>query len=179
MKTPKIKLLTEPNSYDLWLITFGDLLTLLLCFFLAIISLNSQKIKELVTKRTISSPGTLLAQPTSGEKRLWLTLSENEVESDNLNSLLKTKLAGLSKAEKIEIADVYIEVCDLSEEFNDEWKWHSSLERVLTLKRQVVDAYRLPNLKMVAERVLGPYCQGLSKKGADVIAAIGLKLRKV
>lgn len=174
-KCDLVKSAVTPN--ELWLVTFGDLLTLLLCFFLAIITLNAQKIKGLSSNEDQISRGIGLAQPLGREERLWLGFPSGGVTPEGIRDALRRDLEIHPRLKSKAITDVYIEICDRNTETPMEWRWHGSLEESIPLKRQVIDALNLKSEVPVGVRILGPLCEGLSVSNAEV--GIGLRFNSL
>ncbi len=165
------------TSNELWLVTFGDLLTLLLCFFLAIITLNAQKIKGLTKSQDEISRGIGLAQPLGREERLWFGFNAGEVTPDRIKDTLKSNLELHPRLKSKAITDVYIEVCNRNDEAPVEWRWHEALAESISVKRQVIDALGLKPTVSVGVRVLGPRCEGMSTQQSEV--GIGVRFNSL
>jgi flagellar motor protein MotB len=157
-----------------WMITFGDLLTLLLCFFCALLTLNANKLDRLAKLSTEQEPGTLLASfNEDDEGRAWLSLSELD-EAKDLKGVLLKQQGEHPTLKNAEIADIYVEVCNRAIDKPEEWSWHQSIQTALQLKRQLVDDLKVGE-EQVALRVLGPRCDGLSGREKEI--GIGIRFQ--
>ncbi|MCB0339681.1 MAG: hypothetical protein KDD53_08755, partial [Bdellovibrionales bacterium] len=142
-----------------WLVVFGDLLTLLLCFFVSVLTLHpigetkhskqtSENTAEISSAHSVEpdnaeleKSGTVIAQLESQEvlKRKVL-LSEldfgdaNEEHRGNLE-LLKNDLI----REGYKLRSVQVSVCGHQEGAREELSWYVSMERSVRIKSQLVD----------------------------------------
>ncbi|MDZ4785048.1 MAG: flagellar motor protein MotB [bacterium] len=167
-------LLQSPSTS--WMITFGDLLTLLLCFFISLISFNGTKIKGLVEKRHQNNSGTQIAKIDRETKPRWVSFSSEEVNSDALMGILKERILAVSSKKEIVITDSYLEVCSRNDELPAEWNWHESMTQALKIKGQIVDSFSLQS-ESVKVRVLGPNCGALNGKKTDSEVTVGFIAR--
>lgn len=174
-----------------WFITFNDLLTLLLCFFVSTITLGSsgtgnsagksEQLEELIPKQEllgerdtpITKNGTAIANKVdagsgvrTGAGRVWL-LSESDFNGLTLSAEATKGLIELSKMEGKALT-VTAETC-VPGELPVSAAWQLSLERVLALKSQVLDAHFPPELLRLS--ALGPVCERLGTSESQDTAA--------
>ena len=153
-----------------WMISFGDLLTLLVCFFLVIVQNSllhpqevppiSEKNREVITKPTFSlNAGTTLA-PNFREKESRTVLSETRVWEDGFvgrGTIPSTEFGAEIKAEvsrfKDSSARIDLEVCGSGP------GWNQAHERALQLRRVVLLAGADPEKVFI--RVVGNDCGGI------------------
>jgi len=152
-----------------WMVTFGDLLTLLLCFFCAVITLNAYNIKGLNVSQRPSGDGTVIAAST---QRQWFYFSEVPSSVEIKGALLKHQQEHPT-LKNAEIADIYVEVCSGSVGEPDQDGWSQSIERALAIKRQLVDDFGLAESR-IALRSLGRLCSEISGSPKIEEAKIGL-----
>lgn len=151
-----------------WLTSFGDLLTLLLCFFLSILSLNpfpATKSSEVpAVERSKQQTGTTLANASKEVKKREFLIYSHSAGADE-QAFLK-EVRGMLTASNIEqshsITSVSLEGCsDELEQFEGE-SWFVSMDRTLSLYRQLID------VGVVSERIVlssvGPWCKKISSK---------------
>jgi hypothetical protein len=156
-----------------WMVTFGDLLTLLLCFFCAVITLNANNIKDLNTSLNTSQrprgDGTVIAANT---QRQWFYFSEVPSSVEIKGALLKHQQEHPT-LKNAEIADIYVEVCSGSVGEPNQDGWSQSIERALAIKRQLLDDFGLADGR-IALRSLGRLCSEISGSPKTEEAKIGL-----
>lgn len=164
---------------DVWLITFSDLLTLVLGFFLVVISLSDIGKRtppvEVATDNpnavTVSAArgdresGTAIAEvitsPSVSEFHLRSSDFENgsaALDSDRLEKIKKAvALTGYKESQ------IRIETCSESGGEQDGQNWFIALGRVSALRRQLLDAGVGGN--PIEMRVLGAHCHLLAAAG--------------
>lgn len=152
-----------------WMVTFGDLLTLLLCFFCAMITLNANNINILAQSSTAPAAGTVIAPLM---ERQWLYFSEMPSSVEIKVALLKHQQEHPT-LKNAEIADIYVEVCTGSVDKSDQDGWSQSIERALAIKRQLVDDFGLAESR-IAVRSLGRLCREISGSPKVQEATVGL-----
>jgi flagellar motor protein MotB len=158
-----------------WLLTFGDLLTLLLCFFIAIVSFsplnNSPKRKEFLNKsgsyvdqngvhenKTISdSTGTTLADNALKERHgdvrppieeFWFEEKDFSTQITDLTEMRSNEFKNLVTTSYYVASQIEIELCRFNKEGDKEQAALLSMLRTQALRRQVIDA--MPNLSKEA-----------------------------
>lgn len=176
-----------------WLVTFGDLLTLLLCFFVAMVSLSQHSVTDSEaavagpelqppekTEQTIVPP-----LPASRGVEIALTIDNRDLKelllqrSDFNDPLPVLSEAGLKKVQKAVEAitytldEVIIETCNADENVKPETAWHLSVVLGLGLRRQIVDAVNRP--VSVAVRSVGPWCDTIDDLENGAISRIQFK----
>ena len=173
--------LLEKKVQNIWLITFGDLLTLLLCFFIAIITLSSSG-KRSFTEAEASPPGTLApdasaAKPTgiivaqqSTEARPQLTVAKlgnettiellfNEQERHDAGQFLREALSPYIDTQKLKSAGGDVEACSGAASGGDEAAAMQSVALALQVRSQIIDL--LPGAGALRLRGLGKSCEAL------------------
>lgn len=148
-----------------WLFSFGDLLTLMLCFFVVLL-LNSQKHTapkeplQIQTEVIQQKLGTSFALANE-EKVVSFALSSftdlNNLASESLHELISTL-----NHEQFNWDYVQISSCSMLSEGTSALSWFASLRRALLIKRQILDARRVN----VDVRLLGTFCNLLSVQNA-------------
>lgn len=149
-----------------WLTTFGDLLTLLLCFFVCILSIAP--LDETGTAKTASNiaeteSGTGLAGTLGSGSEIELLIPEAEYAESLTRVSEKVRNMALlqQKPEDTLIREALIETCFNETEVYEGESWYRSIERSLELQRQLVDAGLDENA--VAIRSVGPWCETLKE----------------
>jgi len=150
-----------------WLYSFGDLLTLLLCFFVAIISTTytQQRPPEIVTPQSESD---LLKQGLP-EERSGIRIAAEErgtefvltqdafvengsaLTATTVERLTETLVAVLSQLQVLEI-----DVCDQTQESTDATRWFAALQRAEVMHEWFV--WRGVPKSQIAVVVRGPHC---------------------
>lgn len=174
MKLPNNNLQNEDNS-DRWLVTFGDLLTLLLCFFLSIVAIDGERIRDKVSQKNSDISGTGIAKREGREIKKWLSFDQKEVEGGAFRATLKGKLSDHFKDQPLEFTRVILEICDRESGLGQEWNWHGATSQALAVRSQIVDAMPELDEEMLFLRVVGPNCQALSKASDSAVVLIGLE----
>lgn len=159
-----------------WMITFGDLLTLLLCFFCAILATNPNNFEHLAQSSLEKEPGTFIAQFGGRE---WLAVSglagEREVKEAVIGAIPKQGEAHPTQKSG-EIADIYVEVCDRSVDKPESWSWHQSMELALKVKRQLIDELSVSS-EQIFLRAVGNRCDELAPPVRAQDKEIGIGIR--
>ena len=164
-----------------WLISFGDLLTLLLCFFLTIVSFGPLNPKATLPIKGVTSQsnsvtgpepgvgvgklgaGTQVAQSrtssTENQKELRLVFNvEDFLEpTEKLVPAKVIELQKLIKTDGYSVGRVRLESC--SELKSDDQGWFQALSRGFYLRGQFIDAGIEP--KRIELRVVGRNCAAL------------------
>ena len=162
-----------------WLISFGDLLTLLLCTFVLVLAtndsesapqlghnqanlLNIQSAREhSAHNRPQSETGTSLAFQLDSEP--WRTLDLVQSDFNFIKGTLSAealgKLRGLLESVTYPILQVQIEACGPGAVAPDIQSWNTSFEHALLTRSQVIDMDVSPKLLRI--RVVGPHCDSL------------------
>ena len=170
---------TQNSKPCLWLVSFGDLLTLLLCFFLSLIALGplnrryqkDQARQTPETRRVIQmlklpiqaaeQAGIAIAFSRSGSPSLRFVFNEIDfpADADGLLPAVLERMTNVVKSTDYQIEQISIEVCQNSVGAPVEGSWSESALRSLSLKSQLLDA----GIKggMVRLRSLGAHCDGL------------------
>jgi|GEM_PF-3208423 len=181
---PHRELQLEPAPKARWFVTFGDLLTLLLCFFIAIISQTSNNPPDMSknnqSERAVESSKQVLIdgpieQPTGGTQFANLTLRGTAWRG--LTAELETVLE-LRRTDFTELNQVSPEVLKQLDGLNNigpsagmtkrievcvsgvqQSSWQQAQQRAESLARQINDA----GFGALASEivVLGPYCERL------------------
>ena len=170
---PNFKALPERN--DRWMVTFGDLLTLLLCFFLALVTVNGERISRLVAKGNAEPNGTLLATNAQDKRISWLSFSANTLQERGIKGVVEEKIRELESAQQLNITRFFIQSCWPSNFVPEEWSWHQAMNQALTAQGQLVDTIGREISKDVLVRVVGPYCQEMAQVDEDAVLIIGLE----
>ncbi|MEZ4753955.1 MAG: flagellar motor protein MotB [Bdellovibrionota bacterium] len=163
-----------------WLVTFGDLLTLLLTFFVMSIAIGGQnetataeniqknqistkensQLEEIeVIPRLVKLSGTNIAIQTlrTPLKEVGLDESDFNTESDHLTAKAAQRLRAILSARKDEFSTVRLELCGGLGGYATEVSWYKSISRALFVQSQLVDAGI--SKSQLAIRPLGPHCE--------------------
>ncbi len=180
-----------------WLVSFGDLLTLLLCLFLFQFSNSSIKepqnssedgvthqndtteLSQGISEYGTRHRGTLLAQLESGTPVIESVFVTDEFILDNHT----LRQEGADRLKNVEIPDGYglenVSVLTFSCESStpEALSWLESTGRALSIQRQLIDAGY--DRKQIAVEVLGPHCYSerfsYSKEGMTALVRFQLK----
>lgn len=163
-----------------WMVTFGDLLTLLLCFFLTIVSFsplnsNNDRPQTQMAVEKQDASGTTIASTSSEEEADRTTASSSGLffyaedfvgevgglGGDVLNRLTsQLKMPGyLTKSASESLGALLIEGCG---EGMDEESWLMALSHVSQIRGQLLDAGI--SRERIQVRILGPECRGLRSR---------------
>lgn len=143
----------------IWIVSFGDLLTLLLCFFLLALSLsplnpavrrtinNSETYldKSVTTKASSAAPGTPLANSKIEGGDLTL-LKYDFAPEDFLEPSGALSASGLEKAKRIvvpggwKVRSVSIELCGPQSGEGASADYSAALNKAMAIRRQLFDA---------------------------------------
>lgn len=173
------------SAHESWLVSFGDLLTLLLCFFISSISLSpfgkSVQVPDNISviEGSAESQDKIVLALEAGkpfaDTKQQLTQREfgfSEMDFTD-NSRLNLESLNRLKAQAIkligEYPDLEIQTCAQSE-LGSEQNWNLALLRMEKLRGQLIDSGIYP--KSIRYEVLGTNCQIL---GNDLIAKIKFK----
>ena len=166
------------NSY--WLMTFGDLLTLLLCFFVAIVSLSrhqhdadlveaaefeasqiTETIDEITRITAGASHGAKIALDIDNRNLTEVLLEQGDVdpEKHRLNSAGEQVMEKAIRLVSYPIRSIVIETCSRRGNAEAAIAWHESVSMSLGIQRQIHDmSVGSPQFKV---RSAGPYCNTL------------------
>ena len=140
----------------LWLVTFGDLLTLLLTFFVMTIALSGQNeaaqaaqnqvnpndingIEENIKEEPlIRLSGTNIAiyKRRTPVREVGLSESDFNTEADELKSEAVKKLKMIISSRKDELSSIRLELCGGSGGYATEVSWFKSISRALFIRSQ-------------------------------------------
>lgn len=178
--------LEQPST---WLITFADMITLLLCAFLMIFSLNYHRLKDKAKEAQIerteeAAPGIQIAQSTSeGTKSfqdVTLNFSEEDFEADGAtlggDALRRLKSKGIP--EGYEISLLNLNSCVSSDSVGNGDAWKMSEKRSEGLFRQLIDSGVLP--ERIREMTLGVDCdpiRGRRHEESGVVAQMRIRMQ--
>lgn len=154
----------EHKSND-WLVSFGDLLTLLLCFFISLIALSPPKIEQLFTSS--ESSGTQSAsQPHIEALDRRFVFSSNEVnDSKRFVAEVRSRLEKAVDLKTYDISTAKLEICYWDETATNEEMWLAALGRSIDLKRHLLDT--IDSDDGVAVRIVGPLCNVLRQSSTE------------
>lgn len=174
-----------------WLVTFGDLLTLMLCLFVTIVSqspLNpaTEQAQNGVSPRSaeqsakysrsivdFQSPGTTLAPSNDVEGVAELTFLESDFSGEAGELVEASQKAVKNEVIRAgyDVSAAAISTCSLDQGASEDAKWLSSVSRSFSLRRQLVDAGIDPSRISVSVR--GPWC-----KVATASATVTIEFKK-
>lgn len=163
---------------SVWLVSFGDLLTLLLCLFLALVGnsgLNPHKANQISarSKEQISSNGaftasdlkhgTRLALNGSAKRSIRLVCFERDFKSvrGELRRSALIRLQNEARSVRYSSQAALIEGCALNQ---SEQSRFESMKRRLTLRSQMIDSGFLA--ERLSIRAMGADCSQLGAKNA-------------
>ncbi|MCB0337207.1 MAG: flagellar motor protein MotB [Bdellovibrionales bacterium] len=174
-----------PVFRQAWLLTFGDLLTLMLCFFIALCSFqrfgseadgltdgnNSEKVPPTHKQAEELSAGTPLAKTNIGGALPGLVLNEEDF-SDRQGSLSQFKAQELGEFVAQALShgrELEIESCAEGAQEQVLTLWAQSMYRAQDLQ-QLLTRHGVPP-QAIRVRVLGPHCEllGMKEKSARAI----------
>ncbi len=177
------EVINSPSNNQVWLTSFGDLLTLLLSFFIAVIALSplnpavkdglsvgkheiNSVIEPRLTKK--SSDGTYVAKLSQvkgakrGLKSLLLRFSGRDFVL-NRNGFRRMAERRLRKAVSLGGYATGLALVGTCSTALGEDAWSRSEEYALALRRQLIDAgVKSAGVKM---QVFGPHCQRVGSEG--------------
>jgi len=184
-----------------WLVSFGDLLTLLLCFFITILSFGGMKPEGSTDKLGINggtqvdaafsresndggNPAGIELAVLSDREADYKEVTLNFEESDFSQSgevLTEAALAGLKRQVT---QDGYtpdralLQTCADREAGSAEYEWYLSLGRALFLRSQLIDAGISPQALRL--RVAGARCEVLRRKqeGPSIASLVTIRMRR-
>lgn len=166
---------------DVWYVTFADLLTLLLCFFLAIIALSplspyslktepvSKNKQDFEIQQRNKASGTDIASNYIEVDRTLVSFRAADLELSELklNQTAVESLISQMIREGYQVRQVLIRACSGGQ--GDE-AWQSSQQLALNVSRQLVDAgIRKDSIKLAA---LGPLCSLNGEEGESILNVI-------
>ena len=129
---------------NIWLISFGDLLTLVLCFFISVISISplNPEIKSKIQSGTqLAHNNKEIERAGAVKKDLTLSISENDL----FPLVNKITNEGLERLKKLIPKDTYnikgirIESCKRGPAGNNAEKWSQSASLISELRSQLID----------------------------------------
>lgn len=138
-----------------WLVTFADLVTLLIAFVVSCLALQSNKVEKGGDGNALYRAGTALAPviPQHSEPVLFIDASFSKGASDEtVQEEVRKRLQQIVTLENYELSEVVIEGCSAAE--GDE-RWLESVAEVVRLRRQLVDTLSADPGGRLVSRVLG------------------------
>jgi hypothetical protein len=180
------------------MVSFGDLLTLLLCFFIAIVAFHRHGSSQIPAndvpdtgnhEEKIDAGHFYQQDPSDGTPLALLPVSspgtvlrlepadfggQEEQMTDEAEHWFRTAI----KSEDYSLTAVRLEVCGNTSPGREDTGWYLSMRRALAMRRQLVDAgFALEGFEI---ELLGPDCSKLeSKGGKKTVAALTLKTKRV
>ncbi len=151
-----------------WLITLADLLTLLLCFALATVSLSDNSVKVLTprnqsenvsTAPPLTKPGTPIAQDQHGVRvspapiALPLGAEDFEPSSARLTPGAWDRVKSRAEPAQYRFTHADIESCGDGSKAE---AWYGAVEQAMTVRRQLIDI-GVPS-RSIRVRTRGPAC---------------------
>jgi flagellar motor protein MotB len=149
---------------NVWLISFGDLLTLVLCFFISVISLSPLN----PGVKAPAKPGIQLADnkkniqaETSGNKSLSLSIFEKDLAASevSITDAAIERLKNQVSPAGYKTREVKVETCWRSGESDLSGSWEKTLGLLGGLRRQVFDAIPGMDAKKILFRNLAADCE--------------------
>lgn len=166
-----------------WLISFGDLLTLLLCLFVANYKVahthaSSQAPEDIDNYQEVEvdkSHGTHIAKTLLTESISTLSFSSNEFDggSGELTPKALKRVKSIEIPRGYAVSAVTAKICS---EKKDEQGWHQIVTRALTLPRQLIDTAYPEHV--IAVEILGADCSLLTGAQDDTVAVIEVRQLK-
>lgn len=153
-----------------WLLPFNDLITLLLCFSLAALQGLSSAPEEIQKEK--AGVGTELAPLTHEVLQYWV---EDDFHAIGL-SLTKVgvnKLKILGETDLVQQAQLVMVVCSNRA---GEMAWHDSAERLLTLKRQLLDGGEPHQNEALSYELRGTECPAAGAEVPENAVAVLMKV---
>ncbi|MCB0311063.1 MAG: hypothetical protein KDD42_07500, partial [Bdellovibrionales bacterium] len=183
----------RPNT---WLVSFGDLLTLLVCFFIAILSASpmnpanstsassvsaqnyDEKVRRWLRSTSRLRSGTTLANytdetgPNSDLIKLRIDLGNQSFLQNGVTLEPKTRrqLKRVIALQGYELQTAAISSCSTEGGAALEKAWFVSMDRALEVRRQMIDT-GVANKRIELE-VVGPFCQAGQFDGARVTVVL-------
>lgn len=177
---------TPRKEAHTWMLSFGDLTTLLLCFFVSAISLSPlnpliPQHQNIVSDANLE-PGTSIASSQSRETLTPATrppefryLEEQVLETEFDSQTAELTAAGLARVKERMKLDGYrlvaanILTCSgRMPEKSEMEAWELSLSRILGLRRQLIDVGLKPI--RLSHEVLGPDCGVIASQGEHSVS---------
>lgn len=167
---------------NLWLVSFGDLLTLMLCFFLSLVAYghvkpassgpdvastncnDRQSDPNCVASNPEKVDGTSLANyqisSTSAGETLIFNFNENdfEAETGQLKLMAYDRVKTVVETKEYVPKTVFVEVCST---VGSDGGWFDSLKRAVAIKSQLFDTDRFKLHLNI--RSVGPYCESIEQ----------------
>ncbi|RMD86649.1 MAG: hypothetical protein D6808_02880 [Candidatus Dadabacteria bacterium] len=151
----------DNTNYDkgpqIWLLIFADIVTLVLCFFIALAKIHGANgaNKEAALKR---SNGTYIAEYHGGNavSAPPALFSRDEILAGKVGEALKAQLKNTMISNDYKVKGAVIETCSDAYQREPEKEWFFSVNYSLEVERQLFDAFgREISLK---RRIVGPFC---------------------
>ncbi len=167
------------NKGQNWMLSFGDMLTLILGFFITILSFRTydpQQIKEIGRQQQIQNGTSLAKDKESPQLTFAFTEKDYQQNAAEEVSGVAELINQRIKTVTYKVTGASIETCDDRTEGLEGQSWFNAMGRSLALHRQVIDAGIAPELVKV--RSTGPWCSVLRKLPADeqLVARVTLTL---
>lgn len=173
-----------------WHLSFGDLITLLMTFFITTISLSPlnpatrNRVQSADTTGTSialkAKEGSRLAQAgiVNDYKELIIQLQDSDFidQAELVKPEVMLEIKNSIKADGYIVEQLILAACFKSEWLQQELVWEASKQRTLALASQLIDS-GLSN-DVLELRVLGPNCAALKSPRAEVSAQLAVKFRK-
>lgn len=156
-----------------WQLTFSDLLTLLLCFFVALIGFG--QVKPMSGTGSISGiafASTTVEGDTFQVNELLLHVQDFE---DNQREVFQKRLKNFVFLEGYYSESLTLEVCAKGNPMQASKKWHEATQRMLEVNRQVIDAK--VRKESIALRMTESLCELKSEEGV-VAARVRVRFKK-
>lgn len=172
----KQEFLSEPSVVDdSWLLSLGDLLTLLLCFFLCLVAssplnpsyhrgnpvldkeIGDDPYPAVPTVESQFESGTPFAISFNGATYKEFTLLQNHFgDSGEFSNESKISALSVMDLDRYELEKATIETCTPAEGGARETDWYSALNHALSTRSQLIDSGI--DEKRIEVSVLGPWC---------------------
>ena len=178
---------------SLWLIGFGDLLTLMLCFFLSLVAFGplnqaDRQEREALTPeakkmiqmlklpiRLATQSGITIAFSMDGYPRLNFDFTEDEFAAEGLAAASLARIVNTINSVNYEIREIRLEICTRRKQ-GGEGSWSESSLKALGVRSQLLDAgVKAESIKI---RSLGRYCRGLGQAHKEKSAVLSFEFIK-
>lgn len=182
-----------------WLTSFGDLLTLLLCFFICIVSLsrkdpaaiigpqdvmrwNDKKFDQARVEANGETVGGITIAPLTGEpEKITLHFGREDfaANGEKLSSQAVEWMKSAMFVEGYRTAPQEIVACGHSGAPRESADWYRAMQRVFNLRGQLIDAEI--TTQGIALQVLGSDCSSLQAKGSgseSAVASLSLEYKR-
>lgn len=172
------------QKVNFWQVSFADLLTLLLCFFVALAAGNQFKPPKSEPMNSITETGTQIAknqvvETDEGSKTLWFAPEMFDSNNFELHVSSLNELENALRSESYIIKRVQVATCDASLNASKAENWDFSMRRILGLQRQITDIGI--DKKILVGRLLGPACMALDSGNQEKqqVAKIIIEYKKI